>query len=53
MRENPCFMCSNRHQGCHGDCQNYIEWLKEHKEENKKIKINKWLENIGGPKKWK
>lgn len=22
----PCYKCEDRHEGCHGECERYIEW---------------------------
>lgn len=26
--KNPCYMCENRHIGCHGSCSRYAEFRK-------------------------
>lgn len=33
----PCKDCENRELGCHGKCEEYIEWKNELAELNKKI----------------
>lgn len=29
---SPCFECPERHVGCHGHCEKYQSWDKEHQE---------------------
>lgn len=24
--DSPCFNCHNRHAGCHGSCEAYLQW---------------------------
>ena len=32
----PCMNCEERHEGCHGDCEKYEEFRKEHFDYNLK-----------------
>jgi len=32
----PCKGCTERHAGCHGDCQKYTDWTNERQAEKQK-----------------
>ena len=34
----PCFNCEDRHQGCHSNCESYINWKRETDKRNDYIK---------------
>lgn len=40
MKKAPCKGCEERHSGCHAECESYIDWKKEHEEENEKIRAD-------------
>lgn len=35
--EIPCYNCSERHVGCHGECDRYASFFKARREANKEI----------------
>lgn len=42
----PCTKrCPNRSAACHCDCNDYIEWDREHKEYNRLIRAEKYKQN--------
>lgn len=47
-KELKCKNCKppERHPGCHGTCQHYIEWKKKYEEINKKYRKQKYIENL-------
>lgn len=34
----PCKDCTRREVGCHGKCESYVEWQKEHVEQKRQEK---------------
>jgi hypothetical protein len=34
---NTCKDCKDRHVGCHGECEAYIEWDRKHRAEKEEI----------------
>lgn len=36
---NPCKGCADRHEGCHGNCEDYQEWLVMKREANAKQRL--------------
>lgn len=45
MKNNTtCFNCTDRHVGCHADCEKYNAWKDEHISENKKLHDAKYKE---------
>lgn len=30
--KSPCYKCEDRHEGCHGSCEAYIEWTNKRAE---------------------
>lgn len=36
---NPCKGCVDRHEGCHGRCEEYQEWLVMKREANNKQRL--------------
>ena len=47
MSECPCRDCPNRKIGCHGKCEKYQGWNKEHSQLNKNIRRKKHQKGIG------
>lgn len=39
--KTPCYKCKNRHQGCHAECEAYIEW----NEANEKARQKNFKDN--------
>lgn len=40
-RKGPCFKCKKRVVGCHSDCKEYLEWLKEFREYTETVRKEK------------
>lgn len=47
MPNNPCYDCDKRYVGCHGDCKEYKDWLKEHLKAKKEARRRMHQKNIG------
>lgn len=60
--KTPCMKdCKDRHPGCHGTCERYLESKQLYEEEREKIKREKRINNdlaemrysrVGKPKRW-
>lgn len=47
MRDNPCQDCNKRCVGCHGECKDYQDWLKEHLKAKREFRHRRHQKNIG------
>lgn len=47
-RRNECFGCTDRHIGCHGDCERYKEFVDENEEFKKKVRTSREIVNYRG-----
>lgn len=45
MNIAPCKDCKDRHIGCHGKCEKYLEYKKELQKAKHREKINKKIED--------
>lgn len=45
-QNNPCFNCPDRHAGCHGTCQRYLDWHEQHVSEKREIRSKIEAENM-------
>lgn len=46
MKIAPCKDCKKRTLGCHGRCDKYLNWKKEHDEARKLLQKNEGYRNI-------
>lgn len=42
----PCYGCDNRHEACHGSCEKYAEYRKEHDAKREAAREARRLEGI-------
>lgn len=43
--DSPCFNCPNRHAGCHGSCESYLNWHEQHVKKQREIRSKIEAEN--------
>ena len=37
-KDNPCHGCTDRHAGCHGKCEAYLDWHEQHVQKQREIR---------------
>lgn len=45
MSKPKCKGCTERHAGCHCECESYLTWAREHREELERIRQIKEKDN--------
>lgn len=45
-KDNPCHGCNDRHAGCHGSCEAYLDWHEQHVQKQREIRSKIEAENM-------
>lgn len=44
--DSPCYECPDRHAGCHGKCEAYLNWHEQHVQKQREIRSKIEAENM-------